>query len=125
LTIFFFIIYASSVFSATITFHYCGGQLSDISVLNFGGNAGCSCNPKKMPKDCCQEKLIYNKVDNHKSIGESYTISIISFSPDLPPVIDLHNLVLQADSYRTDNFYNYIHPRSPHPIYLLNQVFRL
>lgn len=123
--IFFLIIYTSPALGAAINFHYCSGRLSHISVLNFGSNTGCSCNPKDMPKACCKDKLLYSKVDNHKTIQASYTFKIILFTPDLPPVNELHNLVLHRDRYDSDNFYSYIRRSSPQPIYLLIRLFRI
>ncbi len=125
IAIFFLIVYTGTAIGAVINYHYCNGHLANTSFLSFGGKSDCACNPAAMPKNCCKDELLYIKTDNHKTVQESFAINTISFTPDLPSVSDLHNLVLQGENYGTDNFYNYIHRRSPHPIYLLNQVFRL
>lgn len=123
--IFLLIIYTSTALGAAINFHYCSGHLAHISVLNFGGKTGCSCNPEVMPKDCCKDKLLYSKVDNHKPIQASYTVNIISFTPDLPPVTNLHNFNLREDNSDADSFYKYVRRGFPDPIYLLIRVFRI
>ena len=108
-----------------VNFHYCKGQLSHVSLLNFGAKAGCSCNPDAMPKGCCTDELLYKKTDNHKSVQESYTINTISFTPDLSPVANLHNLVLQGSCDGSNNFYTDVGRSCPQTIYLLIRVFRI
>ncbi|MDP1764272.1 MAG: hypothetical protein Q8L07_10330 [Sediminibacterium sp.] len=126
LTIFILIIYTSSALGTfSINYHYCSGQLAQVSLLNFDGKSGCSCNPDAMPKGCCKDELLCQKVDSHKTVQESYTINTSLFTPDLPPVSNLHNLVLQGDSHDPDNFYNNVRRSSPRPIYLFIRVFRI
>ena len=127
LAIFLLIIYASTALGGIIVnFHYCKGQLAHVSLLNFGGKAGCSCNPDSMPKDCCKDKTLYKKSDNHKTVQESSTINTISsFTPDLPPVNVLHSLALHGCGYGSDNFTNDVNRSCPQPIYLLIRVFRI
>jgi hypothetical protein len=123
--IFLLISYTTAALGAAINFHFCGGHLAHVSILNFGGKTGCSCNPKAMPKDCCKDKLLYSKVDNHRTQQASYTINIISFTPYLPPVTNLCNFNLRANNSDSDSFYKYVRRSFPKPVYLLVGVFRI
>lgn len=126
LTIIILTIYTSSALGmVSINYHYCNGQLAQVSFLNFDDKSGCSCNPDAMPKGCCKDELLCQKVDSHKTVQESSTINTILFIPDLPSVGNLHNLVLQRDGYDFDDFYNNVRRRFPRPIYLLIRVFRI
>lgn len=123
--IFLLTIYTSTALGVAINFHYCQGHLAHVSFLNFGVKTGCSCNPDAMPKGCCKDELLFKKADNHKTVPAPCTINIVSFTPDLPPVSNLHDLVLQEGSYSSDNFDNHFKRSCPQPIYLLIRVFRI
>ncbi|MDP2421345.1 hypothetical protein [Sediminibacterium sp.] len=124
--IFLLIIYTSTSLGASINFHYCGGHLAHVSVLNFGGKTGCSCNPGAMPKDCCKDKLLISKADSHNSSQSSYIVSHISFVADLPAIDNIHNLLLNSGDFNADNSYTKHVKRSCcDPIYLLIRVFRI
>lgn len=124
--IFLLFIYTSTALGASINFHFCKGHLAHISVLNFGGKAGCSCNPEAMPKGCCADKLLVSKADNHNSIQASYIVNTISFAPHLPPVNYLQNLILNSGGFNADNTWTkYVKRSCPDPIYLLIRVFRI
>ncbi|MBI1781180.1 MAG: hypothetical protein HYR66_07390 [Sphingobacteriales bacterium] len=123
--IFLLIVYTSTILGASVNFHFCSGHLAHISVLNFGGKTGRSCNPEAMPKGCCEDKLLISKADNHNSIQVSYTISSISFVPELPPVTNHFDLGLYSPALNSGNSYKYIRRSCPDPIYLLIRVFRI
>jgi hypothetical protein len=123
--IFLLIVYTSTALGASVNFHFCNGHLAHVSVLNFGGKTGCSCNPDAMPKGCCKDKLIYSQTDKHNSNPASYTISSISFVPELPPVTNLLDLGLYSPALNSDNSYKYVRRSFPDPIYLLIRVFRI
>lgn len=123
--IFLLIIYTSTALGAAINFHYCSGHLAHISVLNVGGKTGCSSNPDTMPKGCCEDKLLYSKTDKCNSNPASYTISSISFLPEIPPVHNLFDLGLYSSVIKADNFYKYVRRSCQNPLYLLNKVFRI
>ena len=49
----------------SISLHYCGGKLKDISLFNNSNEDGC-CGSKKKSKGCCNNKSVFIKVkDNH------------------------------------------------------------
>lgn len=123
--IFLLTIYTGTALGVAINFHYCQGHLAHVSFLNSGVKTGCSCNPDAMPKGCCKDELLYKKADNHKTVQESFTFNTISFTPDLPPVNDLYNQIVQEGVYDSDNFYNNVRRSCPQPIYLFIRVFRI
>lgn len=125
ITIFFLIIYAGTALGVVINFHYCGGYLAHIAILNLGGQVGCSCNPKDMPKDCCKDKLVCITTDKHNTAQQAVILNAASFSVDLPPVIGSSNPALLADSYNADHSFYYLKRWRPQPIYLLIRVFRI
>ena len=58
----FYLILASGL---SISLHYCGGKLKDISLFSSGNEDGC-CGSKKKSKGCGNEKSAFIKVkDNH------------------------------------------------------------
>lgn len=126
MAIFLLFIYTGTALGASINFHYCSGHLAHISIINFGGKTGCSCNPEAMPKGCCKDKLLVSKADNHNSIQAYYIINSISFAPHLPPVNYLQNLILKSGGFKADNSYTkYVRRSCSDPIYLLIRVFRI
>jgi hypothetical protein len=120
------LIYTSTALGGiVVNFHYCKGRLAHISLLNFGGKAGCACNPENIPMDCCKDELLYERADDHRSVQGSYTFNAILFTPELPPADGLHNQFVQESTYAPGNFYKDVRRSCPEPIYLLNRVFRI
>jgi hypothetical protein len=119
------LIYTNTALGASVNFHYCSGHLSHISIINFGGKTGCSCNPEAMPKGCCKDKLISTKADIHDFIQAVCTINKISFVPELPAVNNLPDLILYSNTLNGDNSRNYVRRSWPDPIYRLIMVFRI
>jgi hypothetical protein len=123
LAIFFLIVYANIAFGVAINYHYCGGHLAKISILNFGSQEGCGCAPENMPKDCCKDRMNYAKADNHKSIQQA-TVSQKSFLliHKLFPVENYtQSLTLARNNYNSHS----VKRSCSQPIYLLDQVFRI
>ena len=122
IAIFLLTVYTATAFGVPVNYHYCNGHLALVSFLNFGGKSGCSCNKDAMPKGCCKDEMHYKKADSHKTVQESYTINTVSFTPDLPPVSNLHDRVLQGGSYDSDLIIDRARRSCSEPIYLLNQL---
>ena len=120
--IFFLIVYVSTAFGTAINYHYCKGHLTKISVLNFGGHGGCNCNPKDMPKDCCKDKLLYEKADNHRAIQTVQIVEPISFEAESPT---LDEKITVRSVFNSVTIYNSDQRSHPNPIFLLNRVFRI
>lgn len=129
LSIFLLIIYTWSAFGAvSIVSQKCNGLGSHISFLKYETQSHCKCASDNMPKDCCKDHVICQKVDIHKTLQESFTLNTISFAPDLLAVSTIFNLYVQDVSYnvtdiKTSSFF--IKRSSPQPIYLLFRVFRI
>ena len=123
--IFFLISYSSVGLGIAISYHYCGGSLTKISVLNFGGHSDCSCNGKDMPMDCCKDQLHHAKADNHKTVQQAAAQNVISFTLQLPPIKTYTDDL--SDSNNLNNYSSSLsHKRSwSPPIFLLNRVFRI
>jgi hypothetical protein len=87
LTVFLLIFYTATTFGVTLKFHYCGDHLNNVSLLNISDKGVCSCGSIKMPKGCCQDKVIYEKTDNHKTDQQNSTLNNLAFSSILPVTI--------------------------------------
>jgi hypothetical protein len=87
IAIFLLIFYTATTFGLTLNFHYCGGHLNNVSLLNFADKGLCSCDPGTMPKGCCQDKVVNQKTDKHKTDQQTCTITNLAFSSILPVTI--------------------------------------
>jgi hypothetical protein len=122
--IFLLFIYTATAFGIAINYHYCGGHLSGVKVLNFGGNGGCKCNPANMPKDCCKDKMLYFKGDNHKSSTVSVIVLPGSFAIDVP--VTTNTLLLHKEfCIPAVLTFGFVRQKSPQPLFLINNVFRI
>ena len=120
--IFLLIVYISTSFGTAINYHYCKGHLTKVSVLNFDGYRGCDCNSTDMPKDCCKDKLKYEKADNHNIIQAVQISELISLAVE-PPLEYTHASIIVIEASVTINPPD---QRShPDPIFLLNRAFRI
>ena len=65
--------YGLTSFGATIDLHFCGGNLSVVSVINTNKKPGCCAKPQ-MLKDCCKDVQIKLKqiCDQHLLIADTY-----------------------------------------------------
>ena len=67
------VIYSSSIFAISIDVHYCAGEFSETFLIGYGG-ANCGCDHSKSTHtDCCTDKIISSKTDNHKTV-QSYVM---------------------------------------------------
>ena len=120
--IFLLTVYVSTAFGTAINFHYCKGHLTKVAVLNFGGHGGCDCNPKDMPKDCCKDKLKYEKADNHNIVQAVQISELVSLAVE-PRLDYIHDSIKVIEASLA------IDPPGQRsqldPIFLLNRVFRI
>lgn len=121
-SIFLLTIYTSIAFGISINFHYCGGHLAKVSLLDIDKQVGCPCNPGDMPKDCCKDNLIVQKVDCHRVVQNVSTVDFVGIAA-LPLSYSNYDPTL-SDGYKYD-FINDGSRRSCPGIYLLNRVFRI
>ena len=105
-----------------INFHYCNGHLTKISVLGLGGHENCGCSPEGVPKGCCKDHLHYVKAENHKALQAVSVVELISTAAELH-ISNTNTLVRSIED--PESSYNSIQRSYPHPIFLLNRVFRI
>lgn len=124
ITILLLFIYSVSALGIAVNYHYCQGDLSNVTVLNFGGNGGCECNPSGMPPGCCKDKMLYLKGDDHKSSPVSITFLPGNFAIDLPV---LHYTLLLPKEFCIISYLNFdfVRQKSTQSLFLLNNVFRI
>jgi hypothetical protein len=122
-TILLLVIYALSAVGISLNFHYCHEQLAKVSFQNFGGQKGCACNPKDIPKDCCKDELTYQKSDNHRSVQPAQTFELISFV--FNPLSSADYSAISLNKGKLNFVLNNQRRSCPEPIYLLNRVFRI
>ena len=53
----------------TVTEHYCGGRLASVSILQVK-SAKCKCDPKKMRKNCCNERTTNFKIKETQNLAK-------------------------------------------------------
>lgn len=61
------LIYVNVGFAAAINFHFCKGHLSKVSLLNVKFHSSCCCKTNSMADECCKDKILISKSDNHQS----------------------------------------------------------
>jgi len=120
--IFLLLIYTGSAFGIGVDYHYCDGQLTHIAILNFGDHRSCKCSGSDMPIDCCKDKMLFMKGDDHNP-SLSFVALPGSFVIDVP----VHNTLLLPKEFRviSDLTFYFVRQKSPQPLFLLNSVFRI
>ena len=125
IAVFLLTLYTASTFGVTLNFHYCGGRLNHVSVLNLVDKGICSCNQDTMPKGCCNDKKVSCKTDNHKNLIESFSFNEIGFAYHLPAITDHINYNLWSVK-RSENYFDYQVRRAYlFPIYLSVRSLRI
>ena len=124
ITILLILIYSGSALGIVIDYHYCCSNLTNSTILNFGGHGGCKCNPAKMPSGCCKDRIICMKGDNHQPSQISFIALPGSFAIDVP---GLQNTALLRHSFfvATVLTCNSVQQKYPQPLFLLHRVFRI
>lgn len=61
------LIYANVGLATSINLHFCNGHLSKVSLVNVKHHSSCCCKTKSMTNDCCKDKILISKSDNHQS----------------------------------------------------------
>ena len=123
LAIFLLLIYTSSAFGIAVDYHYCDGQLTHVSLLNFSDHNSCKCNSSDMPQGCCKDKMLYLKGNDHKTSSTIYSTSISGFVIDLP--LTNSTLLSKELFVAPDLTFDYVKQKFSQPLFLLNGVFRI
>lgn len=121
LQISFAVIYLFLTTGFTVTLHFCGGEVSDVSIVRtYGDEDPCGCDASACGNSCCTDNISMIKLsDSHKSevnyIQNSFELVIF--------FIDAENFLNELNKnyeFHTNNFYSDIgHPK----IYLENCSF--
>lgn len=117
LTVFYFAV-ASGI---TVSLHYCGGKLKEVSLFHPVNEDGC-CGNKKKSKGCCNEKTTFIKVkDNHK-LSENVNLTLNYFKI-VAGFTSTHSFNIPSERIS----YLKLHYHSPpviydNPLYLKHQV---
>lgn len=61
------LIYVNVGFATAINFQFCKGHLSKVSLLNIKFHSSCCCKTNSVADDCCKDKILISKSDNHQS----------------------------------------------------------
>jgi hypothetical protein len=123
LTIFILTVYSSSSFGLAINFHYCGGRLTNNSIINLEGGKKCTCKAENKPSDCCENSFLYQKAENHETVQVLCNMqaenSFIGFSR--------YNQSVEKDlgNEPIGNLYDSFLLWKPCPVFLLNKVIRI
>ena len=114
----FYLILASGL---SISLHYCGGKLKEISFFGAGNENGC-CGSKKKSKGCCHDKSTFIKVKDNHFAGNNVKVfnSTVKLIP--APVFNQLFQIQNSDIYYTA--LNYYPPPVlyDNPIYLKHRV---
>ncbi|MBU2045866.1 MAG: hypothetical protein KJ712_03945 [Bacteroidetes bacterium] len=121
LAVFLLIAYSAAASGVTLNYHYCGEQLSNVSLINFSNKVVCLCNPDMMPKGCCQDKVVYHKTDNHKNLLNCYDFNKLTTSGYLTPATDHQNYSLSSVNYDLNYPNNRVRHSKPLAIFLAIQ----
>lgn len=121
--IFLLLIYTGSTFGIAVDYHYCDGQLTHISLLNFSDHNNCNCNSSDMPQGCCKDKMVFLKGNDHKSSSIVYSISTSVVAID---VLLTNNTLVSKELFVTPNLmFDYVKQKFSPPLFLMNSVFRI
>ncbi len=113
-------------FGINVTIHYCGGEISSISLLGSTTEDKCACGIKKMKNNCCKDSNFYFQVDDKQIQAQQTSINPIkSFAIQLmlTKILDVNYSYSHLET-NGDYFY---HPpnKLKTPIYIFQQVFRI
>lgn len=104
----------------SISMHYCGGKLKEISFFGEVNEAGC-CGNKEKSKGCCNEKSTYVKVKEDQFSGKTLKVlintpkSISVVFTELFLIQDPHSIYAALSNHSPPVFYD-------NPIYLKHKI---
>lgn len=105
----------------TLTYHYCGGEVSDVSIVrNIGDEAPCGCNGVMCATSCCKDEIIAVKIVDYHSPVHSQIISLVDYTSLVYP--DFPSFQLSGNHEHIFHQY-YILNSNPPPLYINNCAF--
>lgn len=105
----------------SISLHYCGGKLKEISLFSSGNEDGC-CGTKKKSKGCCNEKSAFIKVKDNHFGGNNVKVFNSPIKSIPAPVFNQLFQVQNADIPYTALNYHSPPVLYDNPIYLKHRV---
>jgi len=115
--------YLIPVIGLSVKQHYCGGELTSISIL-FSDSHSCSCVKKPMKKDCCKNKTTILKLTDTQNFTKKVAINFsknFKFLVPFFPVYHSHYADVSFEKHLP--FAIYPPPQKSEALYLLNRVF--
>ncbi len=108
----FLTVYFNVAWGSAFNLHYCCGHFSDISLVIFDNHNNEKCNTKNSFPDCCKDKSLLAKTDNHKTQG---SVAFIEYQQTklLPTYL----------GEEENNFYYTRHPDIFAPVHNLRSCF--
>lgn len=106
------------------TVHYCGGEITSVTINGIGSDEKCPCGEKRKSSKCCNdENFSFQLEDNQYKSSQFYTK--VEKEIDNNEVIN-SNIVYHYNFDFIDNKHFFDHPppdRNKTALYILNQVF--
>ncbi len=120
-----FFLYVIPAVGINVSVHYCGGQISSVS-LGLNNTDSCVCGSKKMDKSCCNDKQLSVKEESNHYKSSEVIFNAFKFLNTHPIIVAAYRFSFQS-SDAEDTAYNDYHPpdKIKQPLYILQQVFRI
>jgi hypothetical protein len=113
IAILFLTVYFNVAWGSAFNLHFCCGHLSDITFANFNHHNSDGGKTKNALPDCCKEKSLQAKTDNHKTSG-----NIVLIENNLKYILPLYS------GGEENNFYYNLHPGASTWFYDFRSCFR-
>ncbi len=126
------VLYLVPAFGITVSVHYCGGKLADVSVLVPNKNKPCACvvptekNETIVSGKCCEQLVFSLKLENQQLKASTVSwksLEVVPFKSEPFVFVPKNEGVVSAGKQRSD-----YHPKRPpgrfnEPIYIQNESF--
>lgn len=107
----------------TVSAHYCGGELSGVS-LGAVQEQACPCGSKRMQRNCCKDVVLSMKIkgDQQKVAPVAWKVAAL---PVVHPGTPFMACLIDANAEEQTSFYTVELPpgRFKEPLYLQNEAF--
>jgi hypothetical protein len=117
------LLYLTTTFGVSVNVHYCGGELSSVSI-GAKAETTCSCGSNKMKKNCCEDKTFSFEVDNDQAKTQECILTFPnSFNLDVTLPSSFEFCYVSAPTMVSKYYFHHPPNNVRAPIYILNQVF--
>jgi hypothetical protein len=119
------LLYMIPTFGVNVNVHYCGGELSSISIGAKSENP-CTCGSKKMKKNCCEDKTFSYEVDDNQAKTQECLLTFSnSFNLDVALPSSFEICYVCFPTIVSEYYFHHPPNNVKPPLYILNQVFRI